>query len=218
MWVGTLQQSAAHDTSSHSGSMRVMLRHADYQDRFLSRCIGSTSESRKSRPCFAASAAVGDTGAAASFRTSFSSVALYSCAARDVYCGRSTPVCVGTAGADDGTRQVRIHRVRASQSAARLLCARMAGGQGLKHSYSRVEAGGPTFASILSAPSSYQPCCLKNCRPRWLPPTIIVCPSHRVNFSQRAPQPRRATSDVAAADTGRFQSEAHLKLILCPCV
>ena len=45
-----------------------------------------TSESRKSMPCLAASAAVGDTGAFANRSTSFSNVALYSCAARDVYC------------------------------------------------------------------------------------------------------------------------------------
>ena len=32
-----------------------------------------------------------------------------------------------------------------------------------------------TLASILSAPSSVQPCCLKNWRARWLPPSIAVC-------------------------------------------
>ena len=60
-------------------------------------------------PCFAASAAVGDTGAVASFRTSFSSVALYSCAARDVYYSRSIPLC-STAVANDGSTQVRVRQ------------------------------------------------------------------------------------------------------------
>lgn len=32
-----------------------------------------------------------------------------------------------------------------------------------------------TFDSILSAPNSVHPCCLKNCRPRWLPPSRAIC-------------------------------------------
>ena len=56
-----------------------------------------------------------------------------------------------------------------------------------------------TFDSILSAPNSYHPCCLKNCRPRWLPPTAIVC-------SQQGKSVQQIVQEVSACTDEQVQT------------
>ena len=153
-----------------------------------------------------ASARASGLGSTDSLAASFSSCCLYLCAAWDVYCRQQGSKTFGSANAalsasrDNSTlfasAAVRhgmsmqanlsgcaswrlrtlwllIHQERAPLCAA-VHTQKDTGNQDLSFCCML------TFCSILSAPSSDQPCCLKNCLALPLPPTLIICMASRL--------------------------------------
>ena len=123
----------------------------------------------------AAAAAASVAATEVSFAASFSSCALYSCAARDVYCAHTAdpsgahPYCKDLHRVLHATEHGVDSEVVWHGSGRNPPRLRITGTVQCQWTQA------PTFCSILSEPSSDQPCCLKNWRARPLPPTLMIC-------------------------------------------